>query len=145
MPFKILILNGPNLNLLGERETGLYGKETLADIEKRLIKAFPKIQFEFKQSNVEGELVNLIQAARKKQHGIVFNPGAYTHYSIALRDAVASISIPVVEVHLSNIQSREDFRKHSMIAPACIGQISGFGSHSYSLGVTSLIRYLEKK
>lgn len=145
MPIKILILNGPNLNLLGERETGTYGKETLAVIEKTLTKAFTKIQFEFRQSNVEGELVNLIHAARKKDSGIVFNPGAYTHYSIALRDAVAAVSIPVVEVHLTNIHAREDFRKNSMTAPVCIGQISGFGSYSYHLGVMALVRYLEKK
>ena len=145
MPIKILILNGPNLNLLGERETGIYGKETLADIEKALPKTFSKIQFEFRQSNVEGELVNLIHAARKKHSGIVFNPGAYTHYSIALRDAVAAISIPVVEVHLSNIHAREDFRKNSMIAPECIGQISGFGIYSYHLGINALLRHLEKK
>ncbi|MBL7994061.1 type II 3-dehydroquinate dehydratase [bacterium] len=145
MQHKILILNGPNLNLLGERETEVYGKETLAGIEKALTKAFSKIRFEFRQSNVEGELVNMIHAARKKQDGIVFNPGAYTHYSIALRDAVAAVSIPVVEVHLSNIHAREDFRKNSMIAPVCIGQISGFGIYSYHLGIASLVRHLEKK
>ena len=145
MPTKILVLNGPNLNLLGERETSVYGNETLADIEKSLKKGFPKIQLEFRQSNVEGELVNLIHAGRKKHNGIVFNPGAYSHYSIALRDAIAAVSIPVVEVHLSNIHAREDFRKVSMTAAACIGQISGFGSQSYVLGVTALIRYLEKK
>jgi 3-dehydroquinate dehydratase II len=145
MPIKILVLNGPNLNLLGEREPSVYGRETLPDIEKALIKMFPKVQLEFRQTNVEGELVTMIHVARKKQNGIVFNPGAYTHYSIALRDAVASISIPVVEVHLSNIHAREDFRKNSMIAPACIGQISGFGIYSYALGITALVRYLEKK
>lgn len=145
MATKILVLNGPNLNLLGEREPSVYGKETLSDIEKTLRKAFPKVQIELRQSNVEGELVNMIQAARKKFDGVVFNPGAYTHYSIALRDAIAAISIPVVEVHLSNIHAREDFRKNSMIAPACIGQISGFGGHSYVLGITALLRYLEKK
>ena len=145
MPTKILVLNGPNLNLLGEREPSVYGMETLADIEKSLKRSFPKIQLEFRQSNVEGELVNLIQAARKKQDGIVFNPGAYSHYSIALRDAISAVSIPVVEVHLSNIHAREDFRKVSMVATACIGQISGFGSHSYTLGITALLRYLEKK
>ena len=142
---KILILNGPNLNLLGERETSVYGKETLAEIEKMLRKSFPKISLEFRQSNVEGELVNWIHAARKKHSGIVFNPGAYTHYSVALRDAISGTGIPVVEIHLSNILAREDFRKHSMIAPVCIGQISGFGSYSYYLGVAALLRYLGKK
>lgn len=145
MAAKILILNGPNLNLLGEREPAVYGKETLVDIEKMLTKSFPKIQLEFRQSNVEGELINMIQSARKKFNAIVFNPGAYTHYSIALRDAIASIAIPVVEVHLSNIHAREDFRKNSMIAPACIGQISGFGSYSYALGIIAALRILEKK
>ncbi len=145
MAVKILILNGPNLNLLGEREPSVYGHESLAEIEKSLKKVFPKIPLEFRQSNVEGELVNMLHAARKKQDGVVFNPGGYTHYSIALRDAVASIGIPVVEVHLSNIHAREDFRKNSMIAPVCIGQISGFGTHSYALGIMSLLRYLDHK
>ena len=140
MPLKILILNGPNLNLLGERDPKVYGNDTLDSINKGLKKKFPKIGLDFKQSNVEGELVSMLHAARKKCDGVVFNPGAYTHYSIALRDAVAAIQIPVIEVHLSNIFSREEFRKHSMIAPACVGQISGFGTNSYHLAVEALIQ-----
>ncbi len=141
---RILILNGPNLNLLGEREPEVYGNETPDDLARKLKKTFSKNHLDLKQSNVEGELVNFLHGARKKYDGVVFNPGAYSHYSIALRDAVAGIPIPVVEVHLSNIYAREEFRKHSMIAPACIGQISGFGTDVYVLGVEALMRHLEK-
>jgi len=142
---KILVLNGPNLNLLGEREPEVYGRETIAAIETSLKNKFPEIRLEWRQSNVEGELVNAIHDARNSFDGIVFNPGAYTHYAIALRDAVSAIKIPVVEVHLSNIHAREEFRRQSVIAPVCVGQISGMGSYAYELGVLSLVHFLKRK
>ncbi|MBX7151509.1 type II 3-dehydroquinate dehydratase [bacterium] len=142
---KILILNGPNLNLLGEREPEIYGHETLADIEKKLRGNFPDVEITMRQSNVEGELINWIQEARKTFQGIVLNAAALTHYSYALRDAIEAITIPVVEVHISNIYARETFRHHSVLAPVCIGQISGFGSGSYELGVRAILNYLQKK
>lgn len=140
----ILILNGPNLNLLGEREPDVYGTATLSDLEQYVRKEFPDVQFDFVQSNIEGELIGTLHEARQARDGVVFNPGGYSHYSIALRDAVAGIGIPVVEVHLSNIHAREDFRRQSVVAAACIGQVSGFGFHSYVLGVRALIDRLKR-
>ena len=134
----VLVLNGPNLNLLGEREPDVYGKENLEDLRVFLSQKFQDIQFEFYQSNIEGELINALHRARLTQDGVVFNPGAFAHYAIALRDAIKSIEIPVVEVHLSNIASREEFRRGSVVAPVCIGQISGFGFTSYLLGIEAL-------
>jgi 3-dehydroquinate dehydratase II len=138
---RILVLNGPNLNLLGEREPDVYGAVTLAGIESAATQhaADLGVQVEFAQANGEGDLVDAIHAARDGFDAIVFNPGAYTHYSIALRDAVAAVSIPVVEVHLSNISSREDFRRESVIAPVCAGQIAGFGAASYLLGLDAAL------
>lgn len=141
---KILILNGPNLNLLGEREPDVYGLTSLEQIEEGLKKSFPAVELDFRQSNVEGELINILQEVRKSHAAVVFNPGAFTHYSIALRDAIASIRIPVVEVHLSNLYSREEFRRHSVTAGACVGVISGFGEKSYHLAVRSVLDRLEK-
>ena len=129
---KILFLNGPNLNLLGTREPDKYGKCTLNDIENYIKKEAASINVDVKffQSNIEGELVNKIQEAKGNFDGIVINPAAYTHTSVAIRDAFLAVEIPAVEIHISNIHTREDFRKHSLIAPVCIGQITGFGAES---------------
>ncbi|MFB6272558.1 MAG: type II 3-dehydroquinate dehydratase [Salinibacter sp.] len=132
----LLVLNGPNLNLLGTREPETYGTTTLADIEDGLTETFPEIAFRFEQDNSEGALIDHLHAAHKDEvDGVVFNPGGYTHTSVALRDAVAAIEPPVVEVHLSNVHAREDFRRTSRIAPACVGQMSGFGAEGYRLAV----------
>lgn len=141
---KFLILNGPNLNLLGEREPHIYGTQTLADIEAQLKAAFTEHTLEFKQSNSEGELIDILQAARKTHAGVAFNPGAFSHYSLALQDAITSIRMPVVEVHLSNIHAREEFRSRSVVARACIGQITGFGSYGYEMAVRALIQHCSK-
>lgn len=143
---KILFLNGPNLNLLGTREPDKYGTETLETIENFVKKEASKIgaEISFYQSNIEGELVDKIQEAKGKYDGIVMNPAAYTHTSVAIRDALLAVSIPTVEIHLSNIHTREEFRKTSLTAPACIGQITGFGANSYKLGLIAICDYLKK-
>jgi 3-dehydroquinate dehydratase II len=137
-----LVLHGPNLNLLGSREPSVYGRLSLADID-RLIRDHARargIRVECRQSNVEGELINWLQSAQKEGFvGVVINPGAFTHYSIALRDTVAGIGVPVVEVHLSNVHGREEFRRHSVIAAVASGQIAGFGPQSYLLGLDALL------
>jgi 3-dehydroquinate dehydratase-2 len=137
-----LVLHGPNLNLLGTREPGVYGRTTLAEVD-RLVREHGRrrgIRVECRQSNVEGELVTWLQAAgRERYFGVVLNPGAFTHYSLALRDVVAAIDVPVVEVHLSNIHAREEFRHHSVIAAAARGQILGFGPQSYVLALDALL------
>lgn len=144
---KILVLNGPNLNLLGQREPEVYGHETLADVERMVRERASRAgaEVDFRQTNQEGELVTWIQQARGVFDAIVLNAAAYTHTSIALRDAITASEIPTVEVHLSNIHARERFRHHSMIAAACVGQISGFGSWSYVLGVEAAINVNAKK
>jgi 3-dehydroquinate dehydratase II len=137
-----LVLHGPNLNLLGTREPAVYGRATLAEVDRLVRERGRKLglRVESRQSNHEGQLIDWLQGARKEGFlGIVFNPGAFTHYSVALRDAVAAIDVPVVEVHLSNINAREEFRRHSVIAAAARGQISGFGPHSYLLGLEALL------
>lgn len=143
---KILFLNGPNLNLLGTREPDKYGTDTLESIELFIKNEAAKdnIDIEFYQSNVEGELVTKIQQAKGIFDGIVMNPAAYTHTSVAIRDAILAVNMPTVEIHLSNIHTREEFRKTSLTAPACIGQITGFGKNSYKLGLIALKDYLNK-
>ncbi len=137
----ILILNGPNLNLLGTRRSDLYGRETLASIVRMLKERFADTQFESFQSNSEGALIDRIHAAHYAgAQGVIFNPGAYTHTSVALRDAIEAITPPVVEVHLSNIYARESFRHHSLLAPVCVGQITGLGPEGYVLAASYLTR-----
>ena len=138
---KLLYLNGPNLNLLGTREPGVYGKATLADIETLVRQRAAKagVEIDFRQSNLEGELVTWIQLARGEFDAIVLNAAAYTHTSIALRDAIAAVGLPTIEIHLSNVHAREEFRHHSCIAPVCRGQITGFGVNSYVLALEALI------
>lgn len=137
----ILILHGPNLNLLGTREPGIYGAQTMRDIDDMCQKLGGEMGVEVRsaQSNSEGGLIDLLQEAGGRDAGVVFNPGGYTHTSVALRDAVAAISIPVIEVHLSNPQAREDFRRRSLIAPVCRGSIAGLGPLSYALALRALV------
>lgn len=132
---KILILNGPNLNLLGTREPGIYGERSFDDFLEALRAAFPGVQFDYKQSNVEGELINALHEYGFTADGIILNAGGYTHTSVALGDAVKAITTPVIEVHISNVFAREAFRHVSFIAPHCAGSISGFGVESYRLAV----------
>ena len=137
---KILVMNGPNLNLLGEREPSVYGDHSLAAINERLKECAEKngAEIDFFQSNHEGALIDALHGARAKYNCIIFNAGAYTHYSYAIRDAIAILKIPCIEVHLSNIHGREEFRHNSVIAPACVGQIAGFGKYSYLLALDGL-------
>jgi 3-dehydroquinate dehydratase-2 len=141
---KILVLNGPNLNLLGKRQPEIYGKATLADIEKQ-VRTLAKelgVEVDFRQSNSEGELVGWIQEAPHEFAAMVINPAAYTHTSLAMRDAISAVGIPTVEIHLSNIYKRESFRHHSFIAEAAVGQIAGFGLQSYLLGLRAAVAQL---
>ncbi|MDR4493221.1 MAG: type II 3-dehydroquinate dehydratase [Nitrospirales bacterium] len=144
---KILVLHGPNLNLLGTREPGLYGRETLKDINEAIGKLAGElgVSVECRQSNMEGELVTWIQEAVGHYQGVVMNPAAYTHTSVALRDAVLAVGIPFIEVHLSNIHTRESFRRRSFLAPVAVGQISGFGMTSYLLGLRAVVAVLQQK
>jgi len=137
---KLLIINGPNLNMLGKREQSIYGDMTLSEINDEAVRHGLSIGFEVDsfQSNSEGEIINAIHSTMGKYEGVIINPGAFTHTSYAIRDAIASIDVPFVEVHLSNIHSREEFRRSSVTAQVCVGQISGFGSNSYILGLDAL-------
>ncbi len=142
----VLVLHGPNLNLLGLREPEIYGATTLAQIDARLIELAASLNATVQsfQSNHEGAIVDAIHAARDRHQGIVINAGAYTHTSVAIRDAISAVQIPAMEVHLSNIYKREEFRHHSYLAAIVVGQISGFGANSYYLGLQALVAYLEE-
>jgi 3-dehydroquinate dehydratase-2 len=143
---KLLFLNGPNLNLLGQREPQVYGRTTLGEIEAGVRKraAELKAEVDFRQTNLEGELVTWIQEAKGQCDVIVLNAAAYTHTSVALRDVIAAVGVPTIEIHLSNTHSREPFRHHSFIAPVCIGQIAGFGPNSYVLAVEAAVTVFER-
>ncbi|MDO5125291.1 MAG: type II 3-dehydroquinate dehydratase [Ruminococcus sp.] len=141
---KILVIHGPNLNLLGEREPGVYGSDTFESINNEIVERAKANSFECDvfQSNHEGAIIDKLHEARNMYDGVVLNAGAYTHYSYAIRDAISAIKIPVVEVHMSNIHTREEFRHISVISPVCVGQIAGFGKASYLLGVDALAEIL---
>jgi len=143
---KILVVHGPNLQLLGEREVSVYGKVTLKQINEALESEALAlgVELEILQSNHEGAIVDRIGGARREFSGVLINPAAYTHTSVAIRDALAACGLPAVEVHLSHIYKREDFRQHSMTAPACVAQVTGFGKNSYLLGLRGLVAYASK-
>lgn len=137
---KVLVLHGPNMNLIGERETGIYGKDTIENINREIEVHASELNMdcEIHQSNSEGAIIDLLHAARGRFDGIVINAGAYTHYSIAIRDAIAAVRIPCIEVHMSNVFAREEFRHKSVLSPVCAGQICGFGKYSYLLALQGL-------
>lgn len=143
---KILVINGPNLNMLGIREPEKYGSMTFEQLEKELYAYSFELGMDIEtyQSNIEGEIIDKIQMAFNKFEGILVNLGGYTHTSVAIRDAISAVNIPCVEVHMTNIYAREDFRHESLVAPVCIGQISGFGANSYKLGLKAINDYLKK-
>lgn len=137
---KLQIINGPNINLLGKREPSIYGEESFESYLSRLKKLYPAIELEYFQSNIEGEMINKIHEVGFSYDGIILNAGAYTHTSIALQDAIRAITTPVIEVHISNVHTREEFRHKSMISCACLGVICGFGLDSYRLGIEALLQ-----
>lgn len=144
---KFLVINGPNLNMLGTREPEKYGTTTLSDIEKE-ISAHAKeknVEVDFFQSNIEGEIVTAIQKAKNVYDGIIINPAAYTHTSVALRDAILAVELPAVEIHLSNIHTREEFRHHSFTAPVCVGQITGFGKFGYIMALDAIVNHCSNR
>ena len=145
MTSRILVLHGPNMNLVGSRETNIYGTKSLQDINDEITALASDLGMEIRilQSNSEEALIEALHAAREWADGVVFNPGAFTHTSVALRDAISAVDLPVVEVHLSNIQARESFRSVSLLAPVCVGSISGFGTYSYPLGLQALHENLQ--
>ena len=136
---RIAIINGPNLNLLGTRETDVYGNMPFEQFLDQLTQKYPSIEFSYYQSNIEGELINALQLVGFEYDGIIFNPAGYTHTSVAIGDAIAAIKTPVIEVHISNIHAREEFRRTSLIAPVCKGQIAGFGAYSYILALKAAV------
>jgi 3-dehydroquinate dehydratase-2 len=140
---KILLINGPNLNLLGIREQSIYGNKSFENYFETLQSEFSDIEMEYFQSNVEGELINKIHERGFTYDGIIINAGAYTHTSVAIRDAISGVKTPVVEVHISNILTRESFRHESIIGPACVGSIMGFGLDSYRLGIEAIKKYIK--
>ncbi len=144
---KVLVINGPNINMLGIREKDIYGSLNYKTLCETLNKKANKLKVDLTiyQSNIEGEIIDTIQNAYEKYDGIIINPAAYTHYSIAIYDALKAVNIPTVEVHISNVNAREEFRKTSVTAPACIGQISGFGIESYILALTGLLNNLSSR
>lgn len=146
MKKKILVIHGPNLNLLGEREPGIYGDVSFENLNKMIMKKADElgVECEIFQSNHEGAIIDRLHEARKSSDGVAINAGAYTHYSYAIRDAIAAIKIPCIEVHISNVFARDEFRSESVIAPVCRGSISGFGLDSYMLAVTGLCNMIEK-
>ncbi len=146
MTVRILVLSGVNLNLLGTRQPEIYGRDTLEEIQRRLEQHFAgrDVELRFYQSNYEGEIVEQVHKAREWANGIVLNPGAYSHYSLAIRDAISSVNLPVVEVHLSNVHARESFRHNLVIAPVCVGSVVGFGWRSYLWGVEALLAHLSR-
>jgi 3-dehydroquinate dehydratase-2 len=144
---KILIINGPNLQLLGKREPGIYGCKTLHDLEGVMISLANNlgVELSFRQSNHEGDLVDIIGNSGGEYAGIIINPAAYTHTSIAIRDAISGIGLPTIEVHISNVHAREEFRKHSVIAPVCLGQICGLGLYGYEAALLAMVNYLNNE
>ena len=142
---KLLIINGPNLNMLGIRKPEIYGIDTLDVMNKSISEEYSEHEIEYFQSNHEGQIIDKLHFAHKSYQGVIINPGALAHYSLALRDAIEACILPVIEVHLSNIAAREDFRHKSVVSAACIGTISGFGRKSYSLAVQAMIHRLDKK
>lgn len=144
---KVYVIHGPNLNMLGVRETDIYGHLSLQEINNKITKLAEELvlDVDFFQSNHEGQIIDVIHQAAKHGHGIIINPAAYTHTSVAIRDAIASVSLPVIEVHLSNTHARESFRHHSYCAAVCIGRIEGFGAHSYLLALRALYDYMHDK
>ncbi len=142
----ILIINGPNLNLLGKREPGVYGSDSMSDIQSEIVSLAKElgVDVEFYQSNHEGGIIDVLHNAMDESDGVILNAGAYTHYSYAIRDAIAAIRIPVIEVHISNIHAREEFRHTSVIAPVCKGSIAGFGKNGYLLALRALVEIVEK-
>lgn len=140
---KILLINGPNLNLLGIREQSIYGSKSFENYFQTLQDNYPDIKMEYYQSNIEGELINKIHERGFTYDGIIINAGAYTHTSVAIRDAISGVKSPVVEVHISNILTRESFRHESLIGPACVGSIMGFGLDSYRLGIEAIKEYIK--
>ncbi len=145
--YKVVLINGPNLNMLGAREPGVYGTDTLPAIEERVMKLAEELNVELScfQSNHEGAIIDRIHEAFGAVDGFLINPGAFTHYSYAIRDAISAVNLPVVEVHISNLYKREEFRHHSVVAPVSVGQISGFGSYGYELALMALVRWLSDR